>query len=231
MRHFAYMKGETDELKSAWEVILESLPILLQGSLITLKIVSISLCIAFVIGLISGLMSTASNRLLRYIATAYVDLIRGTPLLVQVFFIYFGLPVFLGVRIPAEVAGIMAISLNAGAYISEIFRAGIISIHPGQREAARSLGLSPYLTMRLVILPQATRRMLPTFVNQIIVSIKDTSLLSVIGIRELTQSGEIIISTNFRAFEIWGTVGVVYLIMIYLLSYLSRVLERRIAAQ
>jgi glutamine transport system permease protein len=231
VRPFAYMKGDTDELKSAWEVILESLPILLQGSLITLKIVSISLCIAFVIGLISGLMSTSSNRLLRYIATGYVDLIRGTPLLVQVFFIYFGLPVFLDVRIPAEVAGIMAISLNAGAYISEIFRAGIISIHPGQREAARSLGLSPYLTMRLVILPQATRRMLPTFVNQIIVSIKDTSLLSVIGIRELTQSGEIIISTNFRAFEIWGTVGVVYLVMIYLLSYLSRVLERRIAAQ
>lgn len=219
-----------ENLKSAWQVILESLPVLLQGSLITLKIVVISLLIAFVIGLISGLAGTASNKALRLISTIYVDLIRGTPLLVQVFFIYFGLPVFLGIRIPAETAGIVAISLNAGAYISEIFRAGIISIHPGQREAARSLGLSPYLTMRLVILPQATRRMLPAFVNQIIVSIKDTSLLSVIGIRELTQSGEIIISANFRAFEIWGTVGIFYLIIIYLLTQLSRVLERRIAA-
>lgn len=218
-------------MKSAWQVILESLPMLLQGCLITLKIVSISLCIAFVIGLVSGLMSASANKLLRYAATVYVDLIRGTPLLVQMFFIYFGLPVFLGIRIPAETAGIIAISLNAGAYISEIFRAGIISIHQGQREAARSLGLSSYLTMRLVILPQATRRMVPAFVNQIIVSIKDTSLLSVIGIRELTQSGEIIISANFRAFEIWGTVGVFYLIMIYLLTQLSRWLERRIVVK
>ncbi|UUZ81587.1 amino acid ABC transporter permease [Paenibacillus sp. P26] len=218
-------------MKSAWQVILESLPMLLQGRLITLKIVSISLCIAFVIGLVSGLMSASANKSLRYAATVYVDLIRGTPPLVQMFFIYFGPPVFLGIRIPAETAGIIAISLNAGAYISEIFRAGIISIHQGQREAARSLGLSSYLTMRLVILPQATRRMVPAFVNQIIVSIKDTSPLSVIGIRELTQSGEIIISANFRAFEIWGTVGVFYLIMIYLLTQLSRWLERRIVVK
>ncbi|MCZ8522057.1 MULTISPECIES: amino acid ABC transporter permease [Paenibacillus] len=217
-------------MTSPWQIMLDAIPVLLQGTLITLKIVSISLVIAFVIGLISGLMSTSSNRLLRIPAIFYVDLIRGTPLLVQVFFIYLGLPVFLDIRIPAEVAGVAAISLNAGAYISEIFRGGINSIHRGQMEAARSLGMSKYLTMRLVILPQAIRRMTPAFVNQVIVSIKDTSLLSVIGIRELTQSGEIIIAENFRAFEIWGVVGIFYFIIIYALSWVARRLERRFAA-
>ncbi|WP_426450309.1 amino acid ABC transporter permease [Paenibacillus sp. S-38] len=218
-------------MPSSWQVILDAVPVLLEGTLITLKLVTISLAIAFVIGLISGLMSTSSNKLLRMPALFYVDLIRGTPLLVQVFFIYLGLPVFLDIRIPAEAAGIAAISLNAGAYISEIFRGGIDSIHRGQMEAARSLGMSKFLTMRLVILPQAIRRMTPAFVNQVIVSIKDTSLLSVIGIRELTQSGEIIIAENFRAFEIWGVVAIFYFIIIYALSWLARRLERRFAVK
>jgi glutamine transport system permease protein len=218
-------------MTSSLQVILEALPMLLKGALITFKIVVISLPIAFVIGLITGLMSVSSNKLLRTVATFYVDIIRGTPLLVQVFFVYFGLPAFLDIRIPAEAAGIIAISLNAGAYISEIFRAGINSINKGQMEAARSLGLSKWLTMRLVILPQAIRRMVPAYVNQFIVSIKDTSLLSVIGINELTQSGEIIISSNYRAFEIWGVVGIFYFIIIYALSRLSRVLERRYVSQ
>nr|WP_255570423.1 amino acid ABC transporter permease [Cohnella sp. CFH 77786] len=203
------------------------MPLLWQGVLITLKIAVVSLLIAFVIGLIAGLMSTSRSRILRGAATVYVDIIRGTPLLVQIFFIYFGLPVFLDIRISAEIAGIAAVSLNAGAYIAEVFRAGIVSIDKGQVEAARSLGLSGWKTMRLVVLPQAIRRMIPAFVNQFIVSIKDTSLLSVIGIQELTQSGEIIISTNFRSFEIWGTVGIFYFVIIYLLTRLSRLIERR----
>ncbi|MEC0232254.1 amino acid ABC transporter permease [Paenibacillus alba] len=218
-------------MDSSLQVILEALPMLLKGALITFKIVIIALPIAFLIGLISGLMNVSSSRILRALATFYVDIIRGTPLLVQVFFVYFGLPAFLDIRIEAEVAGIIAISLNAGAYISEIFRAGIISINKGQMEAARSLGLSKWLTMRLVILPQAIRRMIPAYVNQFIVSIKDTSLLSVIGINELTQSGEIIISANYRAFEIWGVVGIIYFMIIYALSRLARVFERRYASQ
>ncbi|WP_458464430.1 amino acid ABC transporter permease [Paenibacillus sp.] len=216
-------------MDSSLQVIIDALPLLLEGTVVTLKIVVISLIIAMVIGLISGLMSTSLNRLLQLVATLYVDIIRGTPLLVQVYFIYFGLPVFLDMRIPAMTAGIIAISLNAGAYISEIFRAGINSISKGQHEAARSLGLSRFQTMRLVVLPQATRRMIPTFVNQFIITIKDTSLLSAIGIAELTQSGEIIISSNFRAFEIWGVVGIFYLIIIVLLSRASRFIERRYA--
>ncbi|WP_339311480.1 amino acid ABC transporter permease [Paenibacillus sp. FSL k6-2145] len=216
-------------MDSSLQVIIDALPLLLEGTVVTLKLVVISLIIAMVIGLISGLMSTSLNRMLRLVATLYVDIIRGTPLLVQVYFIYFGLPVFLDMRIPAMTAGIIAISLNAGAYISEIFRAGINSISNGQHEAARSLGLSRFQTMRLVVLPQATRRMIPTFVNQFIITIKDTSLLSAIGIAELTQSGEIIISSNFRAFEIWGVVGIFYLIIIVLLSRASRFIERRYA--
>lgn len=216
-------------MMSSWQVIVDAMPLLLQGLWITVKIVVISLLIAFVIGLFTGLMNTSSSKILKFIATLYIDIIRGTPLLVQMFFIYFALPAFLDIRIPAETAGIIAISANAGAYIAEIFRAGISSIDNGQREAARSLGLSQVQTMRLVILPQAFRRMIPAFVNQCTISIKDTSLLSVIGIRELTQSGEIIISTNYRAFEIWGTVGVLYFIIIYGISRLSRVLERRLS--
>ncbi|QKS60193.1 amino acid ABC transporter permease [Paenibacillus barcinonensis] len=216
-------------MDSSLQVILDALPLLLEGTVVTLKIVVISLIFAMVIGLISGLMSTSLNRLLRLVASLYVDIIRGTPLLVQVYFIYFGLPVFLDMRIPAMTAGIIAVSLNAGAYVSEIFRAGIESIGKGQHEAARSLGLSRFKTMWLVILPQATRRMIPTFVNQAIITIKDTSLLSAIGIAELTQTGEIIISSNFRAFEIWGVVGIFYLIIIVLLSRASRFIERRYA--
>lgn len=216
-------------MDSSLQVILDALPLLLEGTVVTLKIVVISLIFAMVIGLISGLMSTSLNRLLRLVASLYVDIIRGTPLLVQVYFIYFGLPVFLDMRIPAMTAGIIAVSLNAGAYVSEIFRAGIESIGKGQHEAARSLGLSRFKTMWLVVLPQATRRMIPTFVNQSIITIKDTSLLSAIGIAELTQTGEIIISSNFRAFEIWGVVGIFYLIIIVLLSRASRFIERRYA--
>lgn len=218
-------------MNSSLEVIIDALPLLLEGTLVTLKIVVISLSIALVIGMISGLMSTSSKKLLRMISSAYVELIRGTPLLVQVFFIYFGLPSLLDIRIEAEVAGIIAVSLNAGAYISEIFRAGIISISKGQSEAARSLGLSSYLTMKLVILPQATRRMIPAFVNQLIVSIKDTSLLSAIGITELTQSGEIIIAGNFKSATIWGVVAIFYLIIISTLSRVARLLERRFASK
>ncbi|WP_307206368.1 amino acid ABC transporter permease [Paenibacillus harenae] len=217
-------------MMSSLQVILDALPTLLQGVLITMKLAFISLCIAFVIGLIAGLMNTSQNKILRGVATFYVDLIRGTPLLVQIFFIYLGLPAFLDIRISEEIGGIAALSLNAGAYIAEVVRGGIVSIDKGQVEASRSLGLSRFLTMRLVILPQALRRMIPAFVNQFIISLKDTSLLSVIGIRELTQNGEIIISSNFRAFEIWGIVGAIYFVIIYILTRLFRQLERRFSS-
>jgi glutamine transport system permease protein len=217
-------------LTSSLQVIIDALPMLLKGVLITMKLAVISLSIAFVIGLIAGLMNTSNSRILRGAATFYVDLIRGTPLLVQIFFIYLGLPLFLDIRISAEIGGIAALSLNAGAYIAEVVRGGINSIDKGQVEASRSLGLSRFMTMRLVVLPQALRRMIPAFVNQFIISLKDTSLLSVIGIRELTQNGEIIISSNFRAFEIWGIVGLLYFVLIFILTRSFRLLERRLSS-
>ncbi len=216
-------------MSSSWDVIVDALPVLAQGSVVTLKITFISLFFALLIGLLFGLMSTSRSKILRGIATAYVDFLRGTPLLVQIFFIYFGLPPVLDIKIPETTAGILALSLNAGAYLAEIFRGGILSIDKGQMEAARSLGLTHGKAMRLVILPQAVRRMIPAFVNQFIVTLKDTSLLTVIGIRELMNSGEIIISSNFRSFEIWAVVAVFYFLMIYILSLLSRSLERRFA--
>ncbi|MBG9942728.1 amino acid ABC transporter permease [Brevibacillus formosus] len=216
-------------MSSSWDVIADALPVLAQGSVVTLKITVISLFFALLIGLLFGLMSTSRSKILRGIATAYVDFLRGTPLLVQIFFIYFGLPPVLDIKIPETTAGILALSLNAGAYLAEIFRGGILSIDKGQMEAARSLGLTHGKAMLLVILPQAVRRMIPAFVNQFIVTLKDTSLLTVIGIRELMNSGEIIISSNFRSFEIWAVVAVFYFLMIYILSLLSRSLERRFA--
>ncbi|MFV8830509.1 amino acid ABC transporter permease [Alkalihalobacterium sp. APHAB7] len=204
------------------------MPVLLKGMWITVLITVISLLIALVIGLAFGLCSISRNKLLRAIATIYVDLIRGTPILVQILFIYFGLPSATSITLTAFTAGVIAISINAGAYLVEIFRAGINSIDKGQMEAGRTLGFSYAQTMRIIILPQAVRRMIPAFVNQFIVSIKDTSLLSVIGIAELTMSGQSIYAMNFRAFEILGMVGILYFVLIYTLTLFSRWLERRL---
>lgn len=214
----------------AWSVIREALPHLLRGAVTTLEITSISLVIAMFIGLSIGLLRVSNNRLLRFAANFYVDLIRGTPLLVQILFIYIGVPSAFDIRLSEFTAGIIAISINAGAYLVEIFRAGIESIDRGQMEAGRSLGFSYWQSMRLVILPQAVRRMTPAFVNQFIISLKDTSLLSVIGIAELLMQGQSIYAVNFRAMEILGAVAVFYFVIIYTLTLFSRWLERRIAA-
>ncbi|UZW14911.1 amino acid ABC transporter permease [Clostridium pasteurianum] len=209
-------------------LIKQSLPTLFDGLRVTLEITVISLIIAIIIGLIIGLMNISSNKALKIIAIIYIDIVRGTPLIVQAFFIYFGLPAVLDFKINALTAGIIAISFNAGAYMAEIFRAGILSIDKGQMEAARSLGLPYGKSMTKIILPQAVRRMVPALINQFIISLKDTSILSVIGIQELTQSGEIIIASTFKSFQIWSVVGVMYFILIMILTVLSRNIERRL---
>ncbi|MBU3099795.1 MULTISPECIES: amino acid ABC transporter permease [Clostridium] len=206
----------------------QSLPALLSGFYVTLQITIISLVIATILGLSFGMLAISRNKILKFVATAYVDIFRGTPLIVQAFFIYFGLPAGLDIKIPAFVAGVLCISLNAGAYMVEIFRAGIMAVDKGQMEAARSLGLPYGKTMKLVILPQAIRNMIPAIINQFIISLKDTSLLSVIGIRELTQSGEIIIAANFRSLETWSFVAIFYFVVIMALTYAARSVERRL---
>lgn len=204
---------------------MESLPAFFRGMLITLEITSVALVFATLIGLFIGLINIGDNKVLKPFAKAYIDIVRGTPLIVQAFFLYFGMTGALGFNISAEMAGIIVISLNAGAYMSEIFRGGIQAIDKGQMEAARSLGLTYGMAMRKVVLPQAFRNMIPAILNQFIISLKDTSILTVIGVRELTQSGQIIIAATYRSFEIWTMIGLLYFILIYLLSTVFRKIE------
>ncbi|WP_174732660.1 amino acid ABC transporter permease [Mesobacillus harenae] len=209
------------------ETIMNALPYLLEGLKTTLYIFVIAIIAGFILGLILALMRLSPFKILNWIAKAFIDAVRGTPFIVQLFFIYFGLNSLSWVSFDNFTAGIITVAINAGAYFAEIIRAGIESIDKGQAEAARSLGLSSKQTMRYIVLPQAFRRMLPTITNQSIISLKDTSLLSIIGIADLTQQGEIQASATFEAFKIWLTVGIIYFIIIYLLSLLANFLERR----
>lgn len=209
------------------DLIIDSLPYLLEGLKITLYIFVVAIILGFIIGLIMALMRLSPWKILNWIAKIFIDAIRGTPILVQLFFIYFGLNSLEFISLDRDTAGIITVAINAGAYFAEIIRAGIQSMDKGQTEAARSLGLTNTQNMRHIILPQAFRRMLPTFTNQAIISLKDTSLLSVIGIADLTQKGQVVIARTFEAISIWLVVGVMYFIVIYLLSLLSSFLERR----
>jgi glutamine transport system permease protein len=222
MRAF-FLKGD-----ETVDIIVAALPILLKGLQVTLYIFVIAIILGFLIGLVVALFKLAPIKLLNWIAKVYVDAIRGTPFIVQLFFIYFGVNSLHLVSLNNTTAGIITVAINAGAYFAEIIRAGIQSIDKGQTEAARSIGFTEAQTMRYVVLPQAFRRMLPTITNQSIISLKDTSLLSVIGIADLTQQGQIQASATFEAFKIWLAVGIIYFIIIYLLTLLANFVERRI---
>lgn len=209
------------------DVITSAFPILLEGLKVTLYIFVIAIILGFIIGLAVALLRLAPLKILNWVAKIYVDAIRGTPFIVQLFFIYFGINSLQIISLNNTTAGIITVAINAGAYFSEIIRAGIQSIDKGQTEAARSIGLTGVQSMRFVVLPQAFRRMLPTITNQSIISLKDTSLLSVIGIADLTQQGQIQASATFEAFKIWLIVGVIYFVVIYLLTILANFVERR----
>ncbi|SQC72090.1 Glutamine transport system permease protein glnP [Listeria fleischmannii subsp. fleischmannii] len=158
-----------------------------------------------------------------------MDIFRGIPLIVLAFFIYFGIPQAFGFKMDPNLAAVLTLSLNAGAYITEIIRGGILAVDKGQMEAARSLGIPYGKSMMKIILPQAVRVMVPSFINQFVITLKDTSIMSVIGIVELTQSGKIIIARTFETSGIWLVVAIMYLIVITLLTKLSNVLERRLS--
>ncbi len=183
--------------------------------------------IGLLIGLFAGLCRLSSNPTLRDLSTVYVELVRGTPLLVQIFIFYF----FIGtvLNLSREFAGVAALALFTGAYVAEIVRAGVQSIARGQGEAARSLGLSAAQSMRHVVLPQAFKRVLPPLAGQFISLVKDTSLVSVIAITELTKSGREAITTSFSTFEIWFCVAGLYLLINLPLSHFASRLERRLA--
>lgn len=210
------------------QVILETAPLLLEGVELTLIITVGGLFLGLALGILVGLINTPRFSFLRILAVTYVEIIRGTPLIVLVMFLYFALPLALDIRIPPNWAGVIAIGVNSGAYIAEIVRGSIISISHGQMEAARSTGLTHAQAMLYIIWPQAFRRMIPPLTNQCIISLKDTSLLVVIGVGELTRQGQEIISVNFRAFEVWLTVAIFYLIMTLSISALLKYFERRL---
>lgn len=196
-----------------FELIEQSLPYLIQGALITIEITLMAVGIGFFIGLFAGIARICRIKALRIIATIYADCIRGTPLLVQIFLIYFALPMLIHTQINPFVAAVTACAINSGAYVSEIFRAGIQAIDQGQFEAGRSLGLSWWQTMYYIILPQAFHNVLPPLGNEFITMLKDSSLVSVIGFEELTRRGQLIIAQTYASFEIWMTVAALYLIM------------------
>ncbi|WP_227369288.1 amino acid ABC transporter permease [Halomonas sp. M20] len=210
-----------------WQAAIASIPYLLEGIPWTLLISFGGLAIGFIIGIVFGLARISRSPLLRWPAIVYIEIFRGTPVLVQVLFIFYGLPQLLGGPINALTAGIAAIALNAGAYISEIVRGGVQSIEKGQREAGLSLGLSRTQAFRYIIWPQALRRMIPALGNQGIVSIKDTSLFSVIGVGELVRQGQVYIATTFTALEVYFMVALMYLAITLSLSLALRLLERR----
>ena len=195
-----------------FELIEQSLPYLIQGALITIEITLMAVGIGFFIGLFAGIARICRIKALRIIATIYADCIRGTPLLVQIFLIYFALPMLIHTQINPFVAAVTACAINSGAYVSEIFRAGIQAIDQGQFEAGRSLGLSWWQTMYYIILPQAFHNILPPLGNEFITMLKDSSLVSVIGFEELTRRGQLIIAQTYASFEIWMTVAALYLI-------------------
>ncbi|SEL25871.1 amino acid ABC transporter permease [Halomonas daqiaonensis] len=210
-----------------WQAAFASIPFLLEGIPYTLLISFGGLAIGFLIGILFGLLRISPFAWLRIPAVAYIEIFRGTPVLVQVLFIFYGLPQLLGGPINALVAGIAAIAVNSGAYISEIVRGGVQSIERGQREAGLSLGLSRRQTFRYIIWPQALRRMIPALGNQGIISIKDTSLFSVIGVGELVRQGQVYIATTFNALEVYLMVALLYLAITLSLSFALRQLERR----
>jgi len=214
-----------------YSVIWESIPVLLVGVKLTIWITFFGLLIGFFLGTLAGLGKTVRSRILNKISAVYIETIRGTPLMVQVMFIYFGLPMAVGTRVPPLVAGVTAIALNSGAYIAEIVRGAIQSIDRGQSEAGRSIGLTRFQTVLYVIWPQAFKRMIPPLGNQFIISLKDTSLLVVIGVGELTRTGQEIIAVNFRAFEVWTTVALMYLVLTLTLAKLLAVTEKRLEIQ
>ena len=217
-----------------WGLLQNNYKQLLSGLGITLALALISFSIAIVIGIIFGMFSVSPYKSLRIISEIFVDVIRGIPLMILAAFIFWGVPNFIesltGQQSPINdfVAGTIALSLNSAAYIAEIVRGGIKAVPVGQMEASRSLGISYSKTMRKIVLPQATKLMLPNFVNQFVIALKDTTIVSAIGLVELFQTGKIIIARNYQSFKMYAILAVFYLVIITLLTRLAKRLEKRI---
>ncbi|WP_414353191.1 amino acid ABC transporter substrate-binding protein/permease [Streptococcus timonensis] len=224
----------TADETTIWGLLKNNYKQLLSGLGITLSLALISFVIAIFIGIIFGMFSVSPYKSLRLISEIFVDVIRGIPLMILAAFIFWGIPNFIesltGQQSPINdfVAGTIALSLNSAAYIAEIVRGGIKAVPVGQMEASRSLGISYGKTMRKIVLPQATKLMLPNFVNQFVIALKDTTIVSAIGLVELFQTGKIIIARNYQSFKMYAILAVFYLVIITLLTRLAKRLEKRI---
>lgn len=200
----------------------------------TLLLALCGLFFACILGLIFGMMSVIRNKVCNIIALLFVNCIRGVPMIVLAYFIYFGIPYGLNnfmnmkMTLSALQAGTAALALNCGAYMAEIIRGGIESVDKGQMEAARSLGLPYWRAMQRVVLPQAIRIMIPSIINQFIITLKDTSILSVIGFPELVNAAKNVVGITMLSLQTWAIVGLMYLIVITTLSQIANRLERRL---
>lgn len=219
-----------------FQVFSEVYPTLLNGLGMTVQITVLSLLIAMVLGIFVCLMNIAHNVVLRGIAKFYIWLIRGTPMLVQAFYFYFAMPQLIQsitgsqFRITVFTASLVTLTLNAGAYISEIFRGSIESVNKGQMEAARSLGLNYAKSMQKIILPQAVRICLPSLVNQFIITLKDSTILYAIGLSEIMYNAKIYVGRTMESFATYTWVAIFFLLIVTILSFISRAVERRINA-
>lgn len=214
--------------------IQQGTPLFMEGVLMTVKISVLAILIGMVIGFFVCLMRMSKNILLKSLAGIYIWIIRGTPMIVQAFIVYFGMPQVIqtfiqGFKIDSYTAGLITLSLNAGAYMAEVYRGGLMAVPKGQTEAARSLGLSRAKTMIKVILPQAFKVAIPSMVNQFIITIKDSSILSIIGLADLVNRAKVYVGSSYQFFATYSIVAVYYLVVISLLMLISQYLEKRMS--
>lgn len=211
-----------------FSIIPKYTPMLLDGVRVTILLTLLAVGIGVLLGLIAALMKMSKLKLIRFIASAYIEIIRGTPVMVQLFLIFYGLPQLLNHVIPDLLAAVIALGVNSGAYVSEIIRAGIQAVDKGQTEASYSLGMNPKMTMQYIIIPQAVKNILPALVNEFIALIKESSVVSVIGLSDLTRRSTMISSVTFKPFEPLITIAAVYFIMTFSLSKFMGRIERRL---
>ena len=210
-----------------WKIMEMAVPLLAEGTVVTLYVSFFAGIIGTFAGIVFGLLSLSNIKPIEWVIRVYVDFVRGTPLLIQIFLVFFALPA-IGITLNEIWAGVAALAFNLAGYVAEIVRGGVGAVEKGQTEAAKSIGMTRGKILVYILLPQAARQMVPPFTNEMITMIKSSSLLSVISVYELTRSGQAIISVHFVPFEIYGLLALYYWVIITTLSQLTRRLERRL---
>ena len=228
-----YTKGSASSADSSnqrtiWALIKNNKGALWDGLVETLELTVVGAVLALAFGVILGVMGIAENRLLTGLSSTLIYIFRGMPMIVLAFFIYIGMPSVIGQKIPLFTAGVITLMLDEGAYVGAIVKGGFEAVDRGQWEAARSLGLPYSKALVKVIMPQGIKIMIPSLVNQFIITLKDTSILSAIGVMELTQTGTVIISRNMEGFKMWLIIAVIYVVIITLLTWLSNYVQRKV---